>query len=197
MSFKKWAKGIWKFIWEDDSIWSWIANIAIAFVLIKFVVYPGLGFLLGTSHPVVAVVSESMEHKKPFDQWWAESPWYAQNGISKEEFLDFRMRNGFNKGDIIVLVGAEDAGVGDIIVFQSGKPEPIIHRVVSLSDDGKGRIFQTKGDHNAQQIKNPIIDETHILEEQVIGKAVIKIPLFGYVKIWFVEIYNTLRAAFS
>ncbi|MBD3204072.1 signal peptidase I [Candidatus Woesearchaeota archaeon] len=56
-------KKIWYFIWEDDSILSWIVNVVLAFVLIKFIVYPGLGFLLGgTSHPVVAVVSGSMEH---------------------------------------------------------------------------------------------------------------------------------------
>ena len=59
---RKQLKKIWYFIW-DDSIWSWIVNIILAFVLIKFVVYPGLGFLLNTSHPVVAVVSSSMEHR--------------------------------------------------------------------------------------------------------------------------------------
>ncbi len=61
--FKKLLKKIWYFIWEDDSIWSWIVNIILAFVIIKFIVYSGLGFMLSTSHPIVAVVSGSMEHK--------------------------------------------------------------------------------------------------------------------------------------
>ncbi|HLP79463.1 MAG TPA: signal peptidase I [Acidobacteriota bacterium] len=56
-----WAK-FWKFLWEDNSPWSWLVNIILAFVLIKFIVYPGIGVLLGTQLPVVAVVSGSMEH---------------------------------------------------------------------------------------------------------------------------------------
>ena len=83
-------KKLWHFIWEDNSIWSWIANIVIAFVLIKFIVYPGLGFAFSTSHPVVAVVSESMEHDSGFDEWWEKAgKWYAENNIKKENFSKF------------------------------------------------------------------------------------------------------------
>jgi len=63
MDWKKILKKTWWFIWESDSIWSWIVNIILAFVIIKFLVYPGLGFAMQTSHPIVAVVSGSMEHK--------------------------------------------------------------------------------------------------------------------------------------
>lgn len=56
-------KKFWNFLWYDDSIWSWIVNIIVAFILIKFVVYPILSLLLGTGLPIVAVVSGSMEHK--------------------------------------------------------------------------------------------------------------------------------------
>ncbi len=56
-------KKLWRFIWHSNSIWSWIANVIIAFVLIKFIIYPGIGFVLGTSYPVVAVMSESMDHR--------------------------------------------------------------------------------------------------------------------------------------
>ena len=52
----------WRFIWYEDSMASWLVNVILAFILIKFIVYPGLGFILSTSHPVVAVVSGSMEH---------------------------------------------------------------------------------------------------------------------------------------
>ena len=55
----KWSK-FWYFIWEDDSVWSWIVNIGLAFLLIKFIVYPGLGLILATDFPVVAVVSGSI-----------------------------------------------------------------------------------------------------------------------------------------
>ena len=109
---KKNLKKTWHFIWEDDSIWSWLVNIILAFVLIKFIVYPSLGFLLNTTHPIVAVVSGSMEHKiakehgafllcgKSFEKkgnvnfdffWDSCGQWYEQEviGITKEEFKKF------------------------------------------------------------------------------------------------------------
>src|SRR3989338_8734422 len=130
-------KKTWWFIWEDDSIWSWIVNIILAFVLIKFIVYPGLGLLLGTHYPIVAVVSSSMEHDGNFENWWnGQSTWYLNNDITKENFLTFDFRNGFNKGDIMILYGkkAKDIGIGEVIVFKSGRPDPIIHRVVKKAD---------------------------------------------------------------
>ena len=60
-------KKIWNFIWHDNSVWSWLVNVILAFVLVKFVIYPGLGFLLHTTHPVVAVMSSSMEHNGDFN----------------------------------------------------------------------------------------------------------------------------------
>lgn len=53
---------IWHFIWEDNSALSWVANVVLAFILIKFIIYPLLGLLLGSQLPVVAVISESMTH---------------------------------------------------------------------------------------------------------------------------------------
>jgi signal peptidase I len=57
-----WGK-IWHFIWYEDSVASWLVNIVLAFVIIKFLFYPSVGFFLNTSLPVVAVVSGSMEHR--------------------------------------------------------------------------------------------------------------------------------------
>ena len=193
MDWKSGLKKAWRFIWEEDSIWSWLVNILLAFILIKFVVYPGLGFLLQTSHPVVAVVSESMEHNDGFDKWWGKAgKWYVSNGISKEDFASFPIDNGFNKGDIMVLKGkiASDIKVGDIIVFWSIKKDPIIHRVVKKWQENKVYYFQTKGDNNPDSIKNFALDETKVSEEQIVGNAIIKIPLLGYIKIWFAELLN-------
>ena len=93
-------KKIWHFIWHENSIWSWIVNIILAFIIVKFLIYPGLGLVMQTTHPVVAVVSTSMEHQGDFNQWWtsqtAECPqlctqgeFYQQIGITKEEFKIF------------------------------------------------------------------------------------------------------------
>ena len=194
--WKKTWKKVWYFIWEDNSIWSWIVNIVLAFILIKFIVYPGLGLFLHTTHPVVAVVSESMEHNNGFDDWWSKSgKWYIANGISKEDFGNFPLKNGFNKGDIMVLKGkkAENIEIGDVVVFWSAKRDPIIHRVVKRWQENGFYYFQTKGDHNQDSIRSPALDETRISEEQIVGNAVLKIPVLGYIKIWFVELINLLK----
>ena len=200
--WKKLWKKVWYFIWEDNSMWSWIVNIVLAFVLIKFIVYPGLGLILSTSHPDVAVVSESMEHNGNFDNWWDKAgTWYTNNGINKEKFAGFPLKNGFNKGDIMVLRGkkAGDIETGDVIVFWSAKKDPIIHRVVKKWQEKSIYYFQTKGDHNPNSIiqkdnqGNIILDETRISQEQIVGNAVLRIPLLGYIKIVFVEIFNLFK----
>ncbi|MBN2422413.1 signal peptidase I [Candidatus Woesearchaeota archaeon] len=219
---------IWRFIWEEDSIWSWLVNIVLAFVLIKFIVYPGLGFLFGTTHPVVAVVSGSMEHAyaprvnpytgnyilnqdgkliyyfcteehykdksffnfknfRNFDDFWDIcGSWYENYNITKDDFKTYNFKNGFNTGDIIVLFGRkpEKVKTGDVIVFRGNRPDPIIHRVVKKWDSDGKYYFQTKGDHNSDSD----ISESSITEERLIGKAVFRIPLLGYIKIWFVDI---------
>ncbi len=209
-----WGK-VWYFIWHDNSIWSWLVNIILAFVLIKFIFYPGLGLVLGSDLPVVAVVSESMDHgfvkdscqpiyrlcgvttkskqssHLDLDSYWDFcGDWYKERGISKEDFNDFPLRSGFSKGDIIVLVGKDpsDIDIGDIIVFQARKPYPIIHRVVNKTfEDGK-YVFQTKGDHNPSQISNIAINELAVPESSVIGVGVGKIPFLGWVKIGLVDL---------
>ena len=217
MKGKLTLKKIWHFIWEDERIWSWLVNIVIAFVLIKYLVYPGLGLALNTSHPVVAVVSESMEHSSAFDDWWKKAndkytiektelidgipqkiqstfdEWYINNGINKEGFADFPLKNGFNKSDIIMLKGkkAADIKIGDVVVFWSQKNDPIIHRVVKKWQENSTYYFQTKGDNyktNPTSIKNVFLDETRISEDQIVGNAIARIPLLGYIKIWFVEL---------
>ncbi len=201
---KLWARKAWHFFWEDDSAWSWIANIVVAFILIKFIVYPLLGIFLGTGFPLVAVVSESMEHglhndlvcgqafdeyPESFDKYWATcGNWYEQNGITKEEFKKFPFRNGFNKGDVIILwrANSENIKLGDVIVFQGSKPQPIIHRVVRIWSETEGKFYQTKGDHNSGSI-NGEYGETKISQNRIYGQGVVRIPYLGWVKILVVD----------
>lgn len=192
-------KKAWHFLWEEDSWLSWVANLVLAFVLIKFIIYPGLGWMLGTSYPVVAVVSGSMGHDGNFETWWQsqaycqgicmQADWYVTQGITKDEFLLYTFKNGFNKGDIMVLKGREPKNIkrGDVLVFQKdNRHEPIIHRVVSIKETDSVRVFQTKGDHN---LASGTID-INIQEQHLLGVAVFRIPFLGWVKIIFVEFVN-------
>jgi len=187
---KKILKDTWNFIWHSDSLASWIVSFVIAFILVKFVIYAGLGLILGTGYPIVAVVSGSMEHNGlNFDSWWEENgAWYEDNEISKAEFYNYSLKNGFNKGDIMILVGEEskDINKGDVIVFEANSKHPVIHRVVNKWGEEGDYYFQTKGDNNPQSY--PQLQETEISENKIIGKAVFKIPLLGWVKIIFTEL---------
>lgn len=192
---KSFLKKTWHFLWEEDSFLSWLANIILAFVLIKFVVYPGLGFILGTGYPVVAVVSGSMEHDGSFDTWWnseafcpgkcTQFEWYAQHGVTQKEFKEYPFKNGFNKGDIMVLKGIKPKNIkrGEIIVFQKdARKEPIIHRLIAVQEQDGSVILETKGDHNKDSGE---IDKG-IQEQHLLGRAVLRIPFLGWVKILFV-----------
>ena len=197
--FKKLLGDIWYFIWDDDSIWSWIANIILAFIIIKFMVYPIIGLVFTTSYPIVAVVSGSMTHDGSFNDWWqstaicentqcTQEQYYAELDISKEIFRDFRFRNGFNKGDIMLLKGSDPQNIksGDVIVFKSNRPDPIIHRVVQDWEQNNIYYYKTKGDHNSQSY--PSLGEDNISQDRVLGKAILRIPYLGYIKILFVKI---------
>lgn len=194
---KRGWKKVWYFIWEDDSWASWFVNVILAFILIKFVVYPVLGIILSTSHPIVAVVSSSMEHDGSFDDWWGsqaicddaqctQEEFYGLLGITREEFQEFRFKNGFNRGDIMLLYGTkpDNIKVGDTIVFNAARPDPVIHRVIIASEEETGYVFTTKGDHNI----GTFYFESYIPEESYIGKAVVRVPLLGYIKIGFVKL---------
>lgn len=203
-TFKQQLKKLWWFLWEDNSVWSWLANIVVAFVLIKFILYPVLGLLLGTNYPIVAVVSGSMEHDGSFDEWWsneqccvdascskrvAQSEFYMQQGITKDNFKEFSFKNGFNKGDIMILRNAKELSIGDILVFFADtRAEPIIHRIVQVKGLPDDRVFKTKGDHNC--LSAPF--EQSVRKDRMVGKAVLRIPLLGWIKIGFVELLRLI-----
>ena len=204
---KRHGKKVWNFFWNDDSAWSWIANVIVAFLLIRFLVYPILSVVLGTSYPIVAVVSESMEHglhngilcgqqleefPQSFDNYWEIcGKWYEQRNIPKEDFSTFPFRDGFDKGDVIVLWRANHLNVGEVLIFQGGRPQPIIHRVVAITTEDGNTYYQTKGDHNSESIQGGL-GETKISKERILGKGILRVPYLGWIKILFVDAVRPL-----
>ncbi len=205
---------IWNFLWYDDSFISWILNVLIAFLLIKFVIYPGMGFLVGTQYPLVAVISGSMDHEleasmicgriaspeysASFDDFWKEcGSWYENQNINKDTFAQFPLKHGFRRGDIILLYGKkpENINIGEIIVFSavdtSRKPDPIIHRVIEVNKVS-GQV-KTKGDHNPTIIGDSIIAEHQIGYQRILGVAAFRLPYLGYVKIFAVDLLDSIR----
>ncbi len=184
----------WNWIWHSDSLLSWVVALVLAFIVVKFVFFPALSFLLGTPLPLVVVESSSMEHpgsfvgnvigaEDNFELWWqGKGGWYEQNGIDKEETQTWGLKTGFGKGDIMIVYGRFKPEVGDVIIFNANTQHPIIHRIVSIN----GETIQTKGDNNEGQL--PV--EKSINKNDLVGKAVFRIPKLGWIKLFFVEIIN-------
>ena len=89
----------------------------------------------------------------------------------------------------MVLLGKKSSEIrqGDVIVFKNDiRVEPIIHRVTSITRQGERYLFTTKGDKNFDSY--PF--ERDIVEDRLLGKAVFRIPLLGYVKIIFMDIVS-------
>tara|TARA_Y100000310_G_C20262771_1_gene614398 strand:+ start:39 stop:470 length:432 start_codon:yes stop_codon:yes gene_type:complete len=132
-----------------------------------------------------------MWHEDSFENWWSRNAaQYETRNIEKEHFDDFPFKNGLNKGDIILVTNRKSPEQGDIIIFEPN-PEatakhPIIHRAITTEP------LATKGDHNTFQFtknNNPQnLDETDIKESQILGKATLRIPLIGWLKLIFFDI---------
>ena len=109
-----------------------------------------------------------------------------------EPALAFLENFGFDTGDIMILVGTAPGNleVGNVVVFFNAIGEPIIHRIIEINDTGKTHVFHTKGDHNADSIRLPYLDESSVSQDMIIGKAVLRIPYLGWIKIWFFNLIS-------
>jgi len=197
---KRGFKKFWFLLWRDNSFKGWIFSLVFLFVFVKFIFFPVLSFVTGTPLPLAIVESCSMYHQDSlfsgFDSWFdRHESKYEEINIIKEDFQGFTLRRGFNKGDILFIIGAnpEKLKTGDVILFNSqNKKNPVIHRIIKIEEKDGEKIFTTMGDNN-NQILTPEnnmagIDEREIKKEQLVGKAVFRVvPWFGWVKLIFFE----------
>jgi signal peptidase I len=176
-------KKFWKFL-QKDSWPSFAVTLLIAFIIIKFIFFPGLSLITGTGLPLVIVESCSMYHHEPGFENTFENSIYKENNLSIEDTVNWDFQNGFSKGDIIFVIGAKNVEVGDVVIFNSGNPRithPIIHRVIK-NDESYG----TKGDnYKSNTVQSPY--EKAIHEDQLVGKALFKVPFIGWTKLIFFE----------
>lgn len=196
--FKKFWKKFWEIVWKDDSFKGWIISLIFLFVVIKFIIFPLLNLITGTSLPLAIVESCSMYHKGDvfgsFNNWWERhDSKYEEIGIDKTEFSDFPIKKGFNKGDILFIIRAkpEKVKIGDIIIFEAGEKNPLIHRVISIKQENGEYVFSTMGDNNNGQLSV----EKEIQSDKLVGKAVLKVvPFLGWGKLIF---YEHLRSPYE
>ena len=181
----------WFLLWKDDSWRGWILSVIVLFIFIKWIFFPLLSLATGTILPLAIVESCSMYHDNSithdYENWWAyKDSNYQKFNITKEEFSNFKFKNGFNKGDVLFITKAnpDTLKVGDIIIYQAPTANPVIHRIVKIQETNGKRTFSTMGDNNNGQI----YFENGINENQIVGKAVVKVvPYAGWLKLILFE----------
>lgn len=174
-------KRFWKFL-QQDTWQAWLVSIILAIIIIKFVLFPVLSLLTGSALPLVIVESCSMYHEANFNNWWeSNQEWYEARDIFKEDFNSFNLKNGINKGDVIIVVKKDKYKIGEVIIFDASEKHPLIHRIISENPT------ETKGDHNNGQLSI----EKDIHKDAIIGKAILRMPLVGWIKLIFFEPFRT------
>ena len=96
------------------------------------------------------------------------------------------MEPNINKGDAVIIEklteeDIENLKVDDIIVYSKDQ-KVVVHRILSISYENGGMIFQTKGDNNSDS------DNYKVEKREVKGLVRLKIPYIGYPAVWLSEL---------
>lgn len=203
---------------SNNGIVSWLVYIVFSFVF-AWLLYSGLGFLLGTASPIVVVVSPSMEPVYFRGDAIVLAKATPESISAEEVFLDAKsLRNTFfseigkiefegYQAKTISFLDSSKIPVkkdGSIVVyFSQWRSQPIIHRAVAKIHAGDGVYVLTKGD----SLNNSTIDQdcgriaSGMPEKDCItlyplqvselqGQALLRIPVVGCIKLWVLD--NTL-----
>jgi hypothetical protein len=199
---KSWQEklyNVYEFVFVEDGPYSIAAFCLVAYLGIRFIVFPVIGFVAGTSLPIVAVISNSMVH----GDGWEESPamcdgspcsqeeYYERRNISMAQFDSFRFDDGFNKGDVMLVRGEDSYEVGDVVVYRAANKPPIIHRVIEVKGSDE---YVVKGDNNYAPMQET--GEFNLDESRIIGSAYARLPFLGWVKIGLVNALRSVAEVF-
>jgi signal peptidase len=135
----------------------------VAVILAVLVFWFGLGFVLRTGNPVLAVASGSMEPVL------YKGDLIIIEGIEDVSNIQVGTKDSVYPGDIIVF---DEPGISN---------ELIVHRAVERIENGDGTYgFKTWGDNNSWQ------DGWTVQETDVVGRYLgIKIPWLGNIALFF------------
>lgn len=105
------------------------------------------------------------------------------------------MEPAFYRGDIVVLQKADffgirefnpdDLQIGDVVVYDaSWYDEPVIHRIINITDINGTTMYVIKGDNN--KAPDPYYVKSSQIKQKVVsfGDNLLVIPKIGYLSIW-------------
>jgi len=163
-----------------DIFGSHIVKEVLKFILILAILYFGVSGVLVLALRVDpywrAVISNSMKHQ---DESWRE--YFEERGYDPSQFP---IQGGFERGDMLIIQGVgsvTEIAVGEVIIFDTGQPTPLVHRVVDIRNENGEVRLTTKGDAN----RGILSMEGSIKPEQIMCKVIFVIPKIGYLSLWF------------
>ena len=167
-------------IWQREVAGSFLY--IILGVVLAVAVKQLLVFGLSTDMPVVAVLSQSMQHN---DAERTHYGWLADKmGYDIPKIDSWPITGGFLVGDMPIIQGRDEYEVGDIVVYSvPGQSVPIIHRIIKINADG---TYQTKGDNNMNQFPY----ELKVGESQIHGEVIFVVPKLGHFKVFMTKTLN-------
>lgn len=108
-----------------------------------------------------------------------------QTDVPLTGIMSGSMEPNYYKGDMLVIAGTGRYTVGDVVVYDTpNQPLPVIHRIITENPDG---TFVTKGDNNLMDDIAGNIAPGPISADKIHGKALVKLPLLGWVKVLFMR----------
>jgi len=191
---------------KDLLIYSWKGDDLISYVLFLFLllsfyllflkplIFP---LLFHTEKPFNVIVSGSMEHYLPFDEWWQKYGRYYEThfNITKNQFAHFPYRDGLFIGDLVIIKGTpkKNIRVGDIIVYYVPSiHKDVIHRVVKIKNESGKICFETVGDNNVRFYyygQDPQLwFEKNVCNVE--GKVILRIPYLGLPRYWLYKFFG-------
>ena len=105
------------------------------------------------------------------------------------------MEPAFYRGDIVMVEKAnffgidefnpEEVQVGDVVVYDAAwYDQPVIHRVINITDINGTTMYVIKGDNNGRA--DPYYVKASQIQEKVVtlGDNLVVIPKIGYLSLW-------------
>lgn len=207
------------YVFRGEDFMSHILYFVILFILFKYLLIPAIGFLMGTTYPLTAIVSASMEHDLQGEfvcgndftysnqnYWDICGDYYETNlDISQNQFSLFPYVNGMYRGDVIIVYGrpAKLIEVGDVVLFK-GQDKVLLENgeEESLFFLNYGpiihRVVEKSYENETYYFttkgdNNPAImqKEVNIPQDDILGVAVLRIPYLGLINYYF---YNYIIA---
>lgn len=96
------------------------------------------------------------------------------------------MSPSIERGDLVLvekIKDYDDIAEGDILVYRHGNVV-MVHRIAQVNQDGRNKIFITKGDANGVE------DKWSVVQNDVIGVVRGRIMALGFPTLWLNELFN-------